>query len=185
MFPVKKDWPRKLLEATCVSKKAVYFHQRNLWDPGAVEPSVPAQLRHNSLLLPNPVIDSCPNLPRKNLGQPASWNCSTQSQSWWSLGGVEVCLGRHWDRPKSSWCFNDILGKGVKACQEGLDDVDVDIDFDVNVEFDVEVYLGAYVFSICLINVSTIHCLKKSCTVHNVYYVKYIFPRNRTSSNLS
>ena len=31
---------------------------------------------------------------------------------------------------------------GVKACQEGLDDVDVDIDFDVNVEFDVEVYLG-------------------------------------------
>ena len=66
-----------------------------------------------------------------------------------------------------------------------MDDVDVDIDFDVNVEFDVEVYLGAYVFSICLINVSTIHCLKKSCTVHNVYYVKYIFPRNRTSSNLS
>ena len=51
---------------------------------------------------------------------------------------------------------------GVKACQEGLDDVDVDIDFDANVEFDVEVYLGAYVFSICLINVSTIHCLKKS-----------------------
>ena len=102
-----------LLEATCVFKKAVYFPQRNLWDPGAVEPSVPAQLRHNSLLLPNPVIDSCPNLPRKNLGQPASWNCSTQSQSWWSLGGDEVCLGRHWGRPKSSWCFNNILGKGV------------------------------------------------------------------------
>ena len=43
-----------------------------------------------------------------------------------------------------------------------MDDVDVDIDFDVNVEFDVEVYLGEKVFSICLINVSTIHCLKKS-----------------------
>ena len=115
LFPVKKEWPRKLLEATCVSKKAVYFPQRNLWDPGAVEPSVPAQLRHNSLLLPNPVIDSCPNLPRKNLGQPASWNCSTQSQSWWSLGGDEVCLGRHWGRPKSFWCFNDILGKRVRV----------------------------------------------------------------------
>ena len=33
--------------------------------------------------------------------------------------------------------------KGVKACQEGLDDVDVDIDFDVAVEIDVEVYLEA------------------------------------------
>ena len=40
--------------------------------------------------------------------------------------------------------------KGVKACQDGLDDVDVDIDFGVNVEFDVEVYLGAWFFPIAL-----------------------------------
>ena len=31
----------------------------------AVLASVPAQLRHNSLLLPEAVIDRCPNLPRK------------------------------------------------------------------------------------------------------------------------